>query len=308
MRHVSCGMVEIDTSVLNLYSQTMKRTLVFVIFAYLICCSSILYAFTATNFQNPYGVAADSKNNFIYISNINGDPSATDDNGYISRLKGDGTVDQMRFIDGASKDVTLNAPKGMAIYNANLYVADINKLRVFDLATGKPLYDINFGDLPVQHFYGIAVGPDEALYLTDGPANVIYRLDVPKYHEVTTLISGDWLGGPHGICWYPGRQMFVVAASNLGQVIAFDRSGKRQIVPNVYLKAAEAVAADESGNVYVSSTAFSAVFKLMPNFLLNSFGLGFSQPMGVAFNRSGSEIVVTSFDMNLLQSIPLQFK
>lgn len=263
-------------------------------------------AFTTSGFQNPYGIVIDPKANYIYISNVNGNPSASDDNGFISRLKGDGTVDNLRFIDGAAPNISLNAPKGMAIVGTTLYVADIDKLRAFDINSGKFLFDVNFGDLPVQHFYDISPGPDEALYLADGPANVIYRIDVPRLHEVTTLVSGNQLGQPHGICWHRERQVFLVAGWSSGQVTAYDRAGKRQATPAVFLRTLEGIRTDDAGNTFVASTALGAVYRIASNFALYSFGLGLNSPAGLAFNNGTNEIIVASFDTGAVQSIPIQ--
>jgi len=262
-------------------------------------------AFSVSGFQNPYGVAVDQKTGFIYVSNVNGTQIARDDNGFISRLKGDGTIDQLRFIDAASKQITLHAPKGMAIRETTLYVADIDKLHAFDLNTGKLLFDVNFGDLPVQHFYDVVLGPDDALYVTDGPANIVYRVDVPRMHEVTTFISGGDLGQPHGICWYAPRQVFLVAGWSSGQLLAFDRAGKRQPLPAILLRTLEGVATADLGNIYVASASLSAVYRVAPNFGLNSFGLGIVSPAGVAFHKAGNDVVVASFDGNTVQSLPV---
>lgn len=282
----------------------MKISVALTAVALLVIAGGQARAFSTPGFQNPYGIVADPKTNFLYISNTNGAADACDNNGFISRLKGDGSVDQLRFIDGAASGVELNAPKGMALVASTLYVADLDKLRAFDVATGKPLFDVNFGDLPVQHFYGIALGPDESLYLTDGPANVIYRIDIPRLHEVTTFSSGDGLGQPHGICWYGARQLFVVGGWSSGQVIAFDRSGKRQPLPAVLVRTPEGIAADGADNLYIASPSLAAVFRLASNFGISSFGLGINTPAGVAFHPGGKEIVITSLEGNTVQSLP----
>lgn len=283
----------------------MKKIIFAVTMFAMLASGSAAGAFVASGFQNPYGVAIDPRGGFIYVSNVNGLPNGRDGNGFISRLKGDGTVDQLRFIDGASKNVALNAPKGMAIRETTLYVADIDKLHAFDLSNGRLLFDVNFGDLPIQHFYDILLGPDDSLYLTDGPAGTIWRIDIPRMHEVTAFAAGPELGQPHGICWYPARQLFVVAGWNSGQVVAFDRAGKRQAMPGILLRTLEGIAADDSGNLYVASTALSAIYRIAPNFALFSFALGQISPAGVAFNRNGGEIVFASFDGNTVQSFPV---
>lgn len=267
--------------------------------------SGTAHAFATPGFQNPYGIIVDPKTNFIYISNVNGQAAIRDDNGFISRLKGDGTVDKLRFIDGASKDVALHAPKGMAIVGNTLYVADIDKLHAFDLNSGGFLFDVNFGDLSVQHLYNIALGVDDVLYVADGPANVIWKIDVPRLHEVTTFLSGDMLGQPHGICWYPARQFFVVVGWSSGKVMAFDRAGKRQATPSVFVQTLEGVTADDIGNLYIASQSLQTIYRLASNFGISTLRMGVSSPAGLAFSKAGNEVVVASFDTGVVQSLPL---
>lgn len=262
-------------------------------------------AFTTTGFQEPYGAVIDGQNGYIYVSNMNGGYDLKNANGFISRLKMDGTVDVMRYIGGAASGKTLHSPKGMEIVEGRLYVADIDNLRVFDLKNEKFLYNINFGDFPIQHLVDVELGPDGALYVTDGPGNAIYRIDVAKQHEVTLFASGDFLGQPHGICWYPARQLFIVAGWGSGQFTEFDRSGKRQILPAIFLSELEGCVSDGLGNVYVSSKSLGTVFQVTPDFALFGFALGQMMPAGLAYDKAGNQVFVVSIESNTIQSFPV---
>src|SRR6476661_4738346 len=90
-------------------------------------------------FKHPESVKYDPGLNVWYVSNINGDPFAKDNNGFISRLKADGSVDSLEFIAGGKNGVTLNGPKGMALVGDTLWVADIDAVRGFDRRSGAPL-------------------------------------------------------------------------------------------------------------------------------------------------------------------------
>ena len=72
--------------------------------------------------NEPESVLFDKINNVIYISNINGDPLKLDKNGYISKISVDGQILDKKWITG------LDAPKGMAIFNDHLFIADLNKI------------------------------------------------------------------------------------------------------------------------------------------------------------------------------------
>jgi hypothetical protein len=92
----------------------------------------------STGLATPESVLWDAARSVWYVSNINGNPPQKDDNGYIVRLGANGeTMDSLPFINGTDEDVTLHAPKGMAMRGDTLWVADIDALRGFDLASGK---------------------------------------------------------------------------------------------------------------------------------------------------------------------------
>jgi hypothetical protein len=82
---------------------------------------------TDTIFKTPESVLYDRQRKVIYVANINGDPSARDGNGFISKLGPDGRVMQMEWIKG------LDAPKGMAIWKDRLYVSDIRFVVEIDI-------------------------------------------------------------------------------------------------------------------------------------------------------------------------------
>ncbi len=83
---------------------------------------------TDSVFKCPESVFYDKERNLIYVSNINGDPSAADGNGFMSKLDTSGNIIQLHWISG------LNAPKGMDVYNGNLFVADITRIAEINLA------------------------------------------------------------------------------------------------------------------------------------------------------------------------------
>ena len=79
-------------------------------------------------FSTPEGIVHDTAADVYFVSNINGNPPAKDGNGFISRVRPDGTVDSLRFIAGGRGGVTLHAPKGMALKGDTLWVADVDAM------------------------------------------------------------------------------------------------------------------------------------------------------------------------------------
>ncbi len=154
------------------------------------------------SFRTPESVLYDAAMDVYVVANINGSPFDKDDNGFLSRLAPDGRVLELKWVDGASDSVTLNAPKGMAIKGDTLFVADIDEVRLFDRTTGQSL-----GSRPVRgaaFLNDVAVGPDGTVYVTDtgldrsftAGVGGVWRFDARGSAQV---VAGGRLGGPNGI-------------------------------------------------------------------------------------------------------------
>ena len=118
-----------------------------------------------SGFDLPESVLHDSQQDVYFVSNITGDPAAKDGGGFISRMRPDGTVDSLHFVQGGRDGVVLHAPKGMALTGDTLWVTDIDAIRGFDRRTGAALATI---EVPTSRFLNdLAVGPDRMLYATE---------------------------------------------------------------------------------------------------------------------------------------------
>ena len=188
-------------------------------------------------FQAPESAKYDAELDVWYGSNINGTPVAKDGNGYISRLKGDGAVESLKWIVGGTNGVQLDAPKGLALQGDTLWVADITRVRGFNRRTGAPVATI---DVKGSKFLNdITVGAD-GLYVTDtgfegspkgieqtGPDR-IYR--IAPNRAVSIAIESDSLAGPNGITWDGGQGRFIVVPF-AGNVIQAWAPGGKTTVP-----------------------------------------------------------------------------
>ena len=176
---------------------------------------------TVDGFRTPESVRYDADQDVYFVSNINGNPSAKDGNGFIARVKaGDGTVDSMMFIAGGRGGVTLNAPKGMAIQGDTLWVADIDAVRGFNRRTGKLVASVDLGRMKAMFLNDVAVGGDGAIYITDTGVRIgnpdadkqprgdkVFRL---AGRTATVVASGDALAKPNGIAWDAGNKHFII--------------------------------------------------------------------------------------------------
>src|SRR5689334_14856048 len=119
----------------------------------------------------PESVKYDADMDVFFVSNINGNPSQKDGNGFIAIVRADSTgvvkmlAESGKAPGGGGKAVTLNAPKGMAIKGDTLWVADINVVHAINKRTGASIRDVT---IPNATFLNdVAIGPDGAVYITD---------------------------------------------------------------------------------------------------------------------------------------------
>ena len=122
---------------------------------------------TIAGFLAPESVLHDTAQDIYFVSNINGSPTAKDDNGFISRVRPDGAVENLKFIEGGHNGVTLHAPKGLALLGDTLWVADIDVVRAFDARTGAPRDSVSLATLGAVFLNDIAIAQTGALYITD---------------------------------------------------------------------------------------------------------------------------------------------
>ena len=173
-------------------------------------------------FSGPEAVRYDPEQDVYFVGNFNGEGDALDSNGFISRLRPDGTVERLRFIAGGQGGVMLHAPRGMAITGDTLWAADVDAVRGFHRRTGAPLATVSFAGVDVGFLNDVTPGPDGALYVTDTGKNRVYRL---AGGQVAVALGDSALGGPNGITWDAANARFLVVPYGGGHAIFGWRAG-----------------------------------------------------------------------------------
>ena len=177
-------------------------------------------------FIQPEAVRYDPDQDVYFVNSWgNGDAGAKDNNGFISRMAPDGTIERVRFIAGGTAGATLNAPRGMTIVGDTLWVVDADAVRAFNRRTGAPLTTVDFSAFKLGFLNDIAAGPD-ALYLTDTGTNRIYRI---KGGRVTLALEDSALGGPNGITWDANNRRFIVVPYGGESVIKAWAAGSKAL-------------------------------------------------------------------------------
>jgi hypothetical protein len=149
----------------------------------------------AEGFSNPEGVA-EAPDGALFISNVGGEGDARDGDGFISRVSMSGEILELKFIEG------LDGPKGMAVHDGHLYVADIDIVRIFDAATGAAL-----DGAPIEgarFLNDVTVWQDD-VFVSDSATGRIWRFTGTS---IDLWREGDELRGVNGLTG-AGDKMFV---------------------------------------------------------------------------------------------------
>ena len=177
---------------------------------------------TVSGFETPESVRFDGARGVFYVSNVTGNPGRKDNNGYISRVRSDGTMDSVKFIAGGRGTVTLHSPKGMYLQGDTLWVTDIDAVRAFDVNSGAALSTIDLAPNGAVFLNDITRAPDGTFYVSDtrfvfGDSGVthqspdrVYRIGADR--AVTVAVEGDTLGRPNGVFWDTDGQRLIIAA------------------------------------------------------------------------------------------------
>src|SRR5574338_964578 len=137
---------------------------------------------TDTLLRTPESVLFNYKNNFLYVSNINGAADAKDGNGSIGKVGLDGKIIRVDWVKG------LNAPKGMGLYNGKLWVADLDEVAEINTATATIEKRI-----PVKgamFLNDIAIDNRGVVYVSDTRVNKVYSIENGMVKTVAENITG----------------------------------------------------------------------------------------------------------------------
>lgn len=157
----------------------MKRNLFFV--AVMLC-----FSFTAIHAQSldklwesnqnlptPESVLFYGRGNVLYVSLVDGRANQKDGKGSIAVLNLDGSIKDANWITG------LNAPKGLAIFNDLLYIADIDVVVVVDIVSGNIIDEIT---IPTSKFLNdVTVDSRGIVYVSDTIEGKIYQIKDGKH-------------------------------------------------------------------------------------------------------------------------------
>ncbi len=264
-----------------------------------------------TGFKTPESVRYDSADDVFFVSNINGAPIEHDGNGFISRVKGDGTVDSLHFIQGGRGRVSLDAPKGLAIVGDTLWVADIDHVRAFNKRTGATIANLDLKAKHATFLNDVVAAPDGVIYITDTSVDGSFKhvgtdriFAIAPGRRITVAAAGDTLGGPNGIAWDPTKKYFVLGGFGTKNVFSWMPGQPPQKLA-VGAGGYDGVEVLADGRVLVTSWADSTISVIAGDHL-SPLVRGVSAPADIGIDTRRQRIALPRFqdDRVELWSIP----
>jgi hypothetical protein len=260
---------------------------------------------SGVGFSSPETALWDSVADVYLLSNINGKPGDEDNNGFIARIRPDGHVDSLKWIEGGRNGVTLHGPKGMIIKGDTLFAADVGGVRMFDRATGTPLGTLRAA---TRGLNDLAVGPDGSIYATDleppsgnKPANplpaAIYRA---TKSGAIPVVKGDMLMQPDGLI--ADSAGFIVAPFGTNQVYRVDSSGTKQSIAVLPGGKLDGIIPYPGGPGWlVTSWDKKTVYRVDPGGAAIPVAEGIESPAQLGYDSKRKMILIPSFNANALE-------
>jgi sugar lactone lactonase YvrE len=264
---------------------------------------------SVSGFRTPEAVRYDPDGDVWYVSNINGNPNAKDNNGFISRLRADGTVDSLMLIAGGRGRTTLNAPKGLWIAGDTLWVTDIDVIRAFSKRTGEHL--ISYQVRPAPKFLNDITGaPDGAIYITDtgiafdaqgqmshpGPDR-IYKLQGGR---TTSIAQGARLAAPNGITWDRANERLILVSFDGKEVLGVRPDDELIPVLATGPGGFDGVELLSDGRVLISSWADSSIY-VMRDSTMTKLISGVPSPADIGIDTRRNRLAIPVFTQDRVE-------
>lgn len=221
-------------------------------------------------FRRPESVEYYAAEDVYLVTNINGSPDLADDNGFISKISPEGELLQLKWLDAASPEVHLDAPKGTAIVGEILYVADMDNVHRFKLPDGKQLPSVNIKGSVFLN--GLTTGENGSVYVSDSgmtwsvseggfvstTTDAIYQVHQDGTYSV--VYQDKDMGWPNGLLKHKNGEMTVVTYGS-GEAFRLDNSGKRHNLPKPPSGGLDGLVEMEDGSWITSSWSGKAIYR-----------------------------------------------
>jgi len=301
---IATYLVNTISSVMSLLIRVMSHPAAWLIWVMPLVIAGPLNAqITVTELQSPYSFVNDPIEKSYFISSVNGEAETADNNGFITKLNPNGKLLNLKFIQGGKDDVTLHAPKGMALVEHVLYVADLDTLRGFDTTTGKPVMALIIRSPAASRSESVPTSLNDVtfdgkglLYCSDQKANTIYRVDLAT-QTVSVLITDRSLAGPSGLAVHPKSGQIIAVSWEKGKISEVSPEGVvTELFSNGFFsnrfQNLRGVDFDRWGNMYVSDFTTGKVWRMSWDKRFQVIAEFLSSPGDLSIDRANNLILV----------------
>lgn len=230
----------------------------------------------------------DAERNLILAMNNGNRGDGTENDGFVSLINPDGSVHTPKWIGVTRDGLELHQPLGSAIANGSLFTVDVGFVREFDLATGKPVRNIEIPGSTLLN--GIAVSEDGTIYAsnTRSPER-IYKVSTDG--TVSTFVDGAPLAAPNGVAIDEKGNIVVV---NVGDnaVLTFGIDGALLETQYAVEGGNDGIVVLADGTKYVSSVRFGSVSRLRPGQPAELIAEGIPSAASMCYDSTQKQLVI----------------
>lgn len=202
--------------------------------------------------------------------------------------------------EGKPTDVfieNLADPKGIIVLDGKLYVTDLTKVHIIDLATAEIIKTIDI--LGATFLNDIVADNNHNIYISDNASNKIFVMTAGTY-DITTACT---INAPNGMMYLP--------ESNLLLIVSFDNSGKiyeynimtgivktYAKINNAYM---DGIVKDNNNNFYISSWKTNSIIKYNADFTeANEFKTDITGPADIYFSEELNILAIPAMEEGLV--------
>lgn len=263
----------------------------------------------AVGFATPESVEYYVAMDIYLVSNINGSPVEKDDNGFISKVSPAGELLDLKWIDGTKSDTRLHAPKGIAINDGILFVADLDEVHLFELPNGRQLKSVQIAGSTFLN--GITPNPAGGVFVTDSgleagdgrlaPSGTDAVYEVTPNGKYRAIIKNSDMGRPNGIIYEDGAK--VIVSFGTGSVSAYDKSGSKRTFPPPPAGGLDGLLKMQDGSYLMSSWEGSAIYRLDARGNYQVIAKDLDAPADLGYDSKRKRILVPMFRQDEIRII-----
>ena len=229
---------------------------------------------------------------------------------YVSNLgrpgqRGDGAI---KVVENRTvKDLTtgLDDPKGVAIWDGKLYVADIDKLWRISLSGEKELL-LGPEEFPRRPLFlnDVVFDTSGNLYVSDTQLGLIFKLSPDGEAGIFADRSRfPELRGPNGLAFDREGDLLVIDF-NTGKLLKIKPDGSAEVIGEGF-GGGDGLVIDAEGNLYISDYKGGKIFKRAPDGSTEVIAEGLKAPADIAIDPKRSLLLVPEFNGDRLRLIKI---